>query len=510
MLTLLFSTDIYAANFETLFMPGEVIEGHAKFEEECSKCHHTLKKENQNGLCLDCHDKIREDINNKTGFHGKTTAISKSECKSCHTDHKGRGADIVKLNRDLFDHRNTDFPLLGGHEKAACTACHKQGDKFRDAPTDCIACHKKDDRHKGSLGKACADCHTVNSWSKQRFDHEKTRFPLTGRHADILCNSCHAGEKYKGTPVNCINCHALNDKHLGGLGKECKSCHTTRAWKTISFDHNKDTKFTLRNKHATASCAACHRKDPYKNQTSSRCIACHRGDDIHKGRNGEKCSNCHQDKSWKNSTFNHDTDTEFVLTGGHKDTACVSCHKTGVYNKSIDKTCIACHKLDDPHKGSQGDKCDKCHITTGWGADIRFEHDLSRFPLIGQHAVVSCEECHKDATYKNTPMACNSCHEKDDVHNGGLSPRCESCHNPNSWLLWQFDHNTQTDYPLEGKHGGVACGGCHRKALRDKDKPDRRCYSCHSKDDVHSGGFGLNCERCHTTEGFKETIFNSR
>jgi hypothetical protein len=35
-------------------------------------------------------------------------------------------------------------------------------------------------------------------------------------------------------------------------------------------------------------------------------------------------------------------------------------------------------------------------------------------------------------------------------------------------------------------------------------KLDTGCSSCHRKDDVHDGEFGPQCERCHTTESFKQ------
>ena len=55
--------------FESLLMPGKLIEGHAKYEAECSKCHSSFEKKSQTKKCLDCHDKIEKDIKTKQGFH---------------------------------------------------------------------------------------------------------------------------------------------------------------------------------------------------------------------------------------------------------------------------------------------------------------------------------------------------------------------------------------------------------------------------------------------------------
>ena len=51
-----------------------------------------------------------------------------------------------------------------------------------------------------------------------------------------------------------------------------------------------------------------------------------------------------------------------------------------------------------------------------------------------------------------TAQACKACHAGDDAHKGTLGGGCESCHTPAGWARWSFDHERQTDYPLEGAH----------------------------------------------------------
>jgi hypothetical protein len=131
----------FAASFEKLVMPGPVIQGHADLEGNCSNCHKAFVAGEQTALCLDCHKEIAADVAAHEGFHGALAERQKSQlvCKSCHTEHKGRDADIVGLNPNTFDHNLTDFPLHGAHEGVDCAACHKAGKKFRDAPTQCVA-----------------------------------------------------------------------------------------------------------------------------------------------------------------------------------------------------------------------------------------------------------------------------------------------------------------------------------------------------------------------------------
>ncbi|MGZ9032448.1 MAG: cytochrome c3 family protein, partial [Burkholderiaceae bacterium] len=169
-----------AQSLEGVLMPGPVIQGHAKYENECRKCHVPFDRPAQDALCRDCHKEIGADVRERRGYHGR---IPPDACRSCHTDHKGRGAQIVKLDEQTFDHKLTDLPLLGGHAapKVKCASCHQAGRKYREAPGTCNACHRKDDVHKGRLGEDCRSCHTDVRWTEVKFDHDKTKFALRNK-----------------------------------------------------------------------------------------------------------------------------------------------------------------------------------------------------------------------------------------------------------------------------------------------------------------------------------------
>ncbi len=132
---------------------------------------------------------------------------------------------------------------------------------------------------------------------------------------------------------------------------------------------------------------------------------------------------------------------------------------------------------------------------------IDFDHDLTRFPLIGLHAAVPCEGCHLSQEFKGTSRACNACH-KDTHHEGRLGSACEQCHNPNGWPLWRFDHATQTKFDLTGAHAAISCHACHREKSPETLALTTECYSCHSQDDKHRGAFGRACGTCHSTTSF--------
>jgi Zn finger protein HypA/HybF involved in hydrogenase expression len=493
-----------AASIETLMMPGKVIQGHAKYEEQCNKCHERFDKSKQTRLCLDCHKKVASDVNKKQGYHGRIRNIETTECKYCHTDHKGRGFDIVQLDVETFNHDNTDFRLDGAHDTVRCEACHKKDLKYREADTKCIGCHKDDDIHKGRLGKSCEQCHGGEVWTKSKYDHNKTKFPLKGKHKKTSCNTCHPNEQYKNITKECLGCHRLDDVHGGRYGKKCQDCHTPKEWKHIIFNHDKDTKFKLKDRHIKVACDSCHKiGDIYKNERDKKCIDCHKDDDEHKTRYGKKCESCHSEKDWKESKFNHDK-TDFLLRGKHKEVECDICHKGDVYKEDLGVGCITCHQHDDVHKGQEGKQCERCHNDQDWGKKVIFDHDLTRFPLNGLHAIAPCEECHIDAEYKGVSLECVACHKSEDEHKQKLGPNCELCHNPNSWLFSDFDHDKRTDYKLEGKHKKLDCLSCHRKAVKKKIELSSTCGSCHRQDDEHNGSFGRQCDRCHNTKSFKE------
>ena len=496
----------YSDSLESLLMPGPVTQSHQKYEEKCDQCHDTSDKAQQATLCVQCHahEDIKIDLEKKTGFHGRLKKQLQTDCKHCHTEHKGRDKNIVLLNATSFNHQNTDFKLKGKHKKTSCTACHKSDKKYSEAPKKCISCHKDSDIHKGKQGKKCQDCHNENSWKESDFDHDKTDFALKGKHKKARCSVCHINNKYKDTPKLCISCHKINDAHNGNFGKKCDSCHGTKKWNQIKFDHNKKTDFPLYGKHKKAKCNSCHTSSDIKKELPKKCHSCHKNDDKHKGQYGKKCISCHTSKSWSKQIFNHNKKTKFKIVGKHKKVSCNQCHKGELYKHKLKENCYSCHKKDDIHKGNQGKKCNSCHNEKGWKNNVSFDHDLSHFPLIGMHATVQCEECHLTNNYADIKSDCNTCHAVDDVHKTRLGTNCNACHNPNSWFTWLFNHSKDTHFKLDGAHKELGCFDCHQTESKGKLKASKDCISCHRSRDIHNRSFGRQCGNCHNTRNFKD------
>jgi hypothetical protein len=490
--------------------PGDVIQGHAKFENECEKCHKRFDKSAQSGLCRDCHKEVKKDVEGKRGFHGRIK--EEKECKECHTEHKGRDADIVGFEAGKFDHNQTDFLLKGGHanEKVKCKSCHQPRQKYREAPATCNGCHKKDDKHKGGLGTDCAKCHVDKDWKTTNFDHDKTDYKLLGKHKDVKCSACHINNKFKDTTKVCNECHRKDDKHKGKFGPKCETCHIEKSWKEITFDHDRKTKYPLLGKHRPpAKCTSCHKGELYKEKLKMTCDSCHQKDDekAHKGNFGPKCEACHTERDWKEILFDHDRKTKYPLLGKHRPPAkCTSCHKGDLYKDKLKSDCASCHQKDDEkaHKGNFGPKCETCHTERDW-KEILFDHDRkTKYPLLGKHRPpAKCTSCHKgDISREKLKSDCYSCHEKDDKHKGQEGRKCEPCHNEESWNKAKFDHR-QSRFPLTGKHVTTECKKCHAAPTYKDAKLD--CWSCHEKDDreIHKRRLGPQCESCHNARAWK-------
>jgi hypothetical protein len=200
--------------------------------------------------------------------------------------------------------------------------------------------------------------------------------------------------------------------------------------------------------------------------------------------------------------------------------------------------CSACHA--DPHKGSFGETCSRCHDTASFRKvdTASFDHDRTRYPLRGAHARMACARCHDEKTAwgKKPPFAtCGGCHR--DPHAGqatlaGRTEDCAACHTVDAFRPSSYTvaRHAKTNYPLEAAHAGVSCGGCHGRtppgdaaqvaALVGSAKvwfrpAHGRCVDCHR--DPHAGRFSPGGERareeaclaCHTMAAFRPSTMDA-
>lgn len=556
--------------------PGPLSKPHQSLtgSTQCSSCHKVgagsavLK-------CQECHTEIAQEITQNRGLHSKFA--NKVDCAKCHSEHNGEDFPLIHWIPSLkeFDHNQTGYVLLGKHAGIDCSKCHTPAHireserpliKMKDLSRsylglsqDCVSCHE--DVHKGQLGQNCQECHNFVDWkAAAKFDHSKTKYPLTGLHAQVPCAKCHtpaaAGGKprYTGLPFSkCSDCHG--DPHRGSFPQSCETCHTTGGWKRIPagqlFDHSK-TKYPLVGKHAEVDCLRCHTGGDFKRAVAfAKCSDCHKLDP-HSGQfaarqdKGE-CSSCHTVDDWKPSLFDVKAHaaTAYPLAGKHAAVVCAKCHVpagAATRYKIAFAKCMDCHT--DTHQGQfaaapYNSQCEACHIVAGLQPSTYTiaQHQKSRYPLVGAHLAVTCSECHtvdkagysaKVVPYRFEDRSCTGCHQ--DPHHGEFRDRmaqkradgsvlgCEACHSTKSWTdLPSFDHS-KTSFPLVGAHGKVACEECHKPATPSgkisevsfRSAP-KDCAGCH--EDIHAGQFARRgqaqaCDTCHNSVKWKPSLFD--
>lgn len=442
----------------------------------CASCHNTakfkpaikfdhnkadfkLKGKHETVDCNKCHEVIKKNGKDFQKFNN----IPFADCKSCHTDphnqqFKGtctqcHTEDSFKVfkGRGKFNHNTTNFTLKGKHQSIDCFSCHAKTsnpklvfqDKTGINQTNCVACHE--DRHEGKLGNECSKCHKEDSFYSQNslefFDHNKTNFPLKGKHETVDCKKCHKERLTKKIEyTNCTSCH--EDYHKGEFKKnnvlpDCKECHTTESGfknSLFTLEKHEKTAFPLEGAHVATPCFACHVSEPEKRWTfknkGTKCIDCHK--DLHKTYIPEtyypvqNCKTCHSNKSWSAVKFDHNK-TKWPLEGKHLDTDCRACHfknkdKAGKYIQKfikLESACVNCHesKHGDQFAINGVTDCVKCHILNSWVPE-KFDHNTTAFKLEGKHTNVACNKCHIatiDKTssrynYKIPKHQCIDCH----------------------------------------------------------------------------------------------------
>ena len=504
--------------------PGDLSAEHAHLEgmSNCTECH-TLGEKVSNAKCLECHTLLKDRIDSNKGYHS-SDQIAGKDCIVCHSDHHGRKFEMIRFDKNEFDHSKTGYELLGVHKKQECEKCHKKefivdievkkkDYTYLGLETDCISCH--DDYHQKTLSSDCSSCHDFNAFKPTTtFNHDKTKFRLIGKHQKVECISCHKittlnGNKFQefaNIPFeSCTSCH--KDIHDNKFGQNCTQCHDEQSFHVISsmdaFDHSK-TRFKLEAKHQFVDCKKCHKTkltDPVKH---NRCTDCHK--DYHESQFAKPgkvsdCSDCHSTQGFVGSSFTierHDK-TEFPLSGAHLATPCFVCHKKEAkWNfKIAGSSCIDCH--DNIHERFIDQKyypdasCKSCHNENQW-ANVVFDHSKTEYELLGEHKNQSCRACHfkpvGDGRYEQRFSIlnddCTNCHTDkhfNQFENNGVT-NCFACHDYNNWKANKFDHN-KTRFVLDGKHQYVACAACHKKQQIGQDtyvlyKLNKlKCENCH-------------------------------
>ncbi len=373
-----------------------------------------------------------------------------------------------------------------------------------------------------ALGVGSQQEQDISQWTAET--HDRTNFPLIGKHRTVSCRECHLNLVFEGTPLDCEACHwerRQDDRYQLRLGFRCGECHTPLSWKNVApnkWNHEFATGFPLRGVHRTLDCVDCHGDSGFESGKIG-CFDCH-SEDYSEAREPDhaaagfptQCQICHNNSRWEGAAFTH---AGFVLQGQHRLLNCSDCHREGQF-VGLSTECRACHEQDynsakEPDHKQLGSplECDLCHGTgsRSW-ANAEFSH--AAFLLKGNHRLASCLQCHGSGQYQGLPSDCVSCHREDydradnpDHQKLGFPTACESCHGDRarSWEGAKFDHSA---FVLKGQHKLADCSDCHSSG-QFAGLPSE-CFSCHKKDydgaedpDHAASGFPFECETCHGT-----------
>ncbi|NND70388.1 MAG: hypothetical protein HKN43_02310 [Rhodothermales bacterium] len=241
------------------------------------------------------------------------------------------------------------------------------------------------------------------------------------------------------------------------------------------------------------------------------------------------CLDCHTDKAWKplkkSIQFNHTNETGFALLGSHLQVACTACHTSLVFDaiaSTSNADCADCH--NDVHAGELSSTCASCHNEISFlDIDAQAIHDATIFPLVGAHAQITCDGCHRSNTQTfqtGADTSCESCHLEDfnsavtiDHVDAGFPMQCEDCHNQFVWNGVVFDHvQTSGGFDLVGAHEGLACSSCHTPSSPSSifgSVAQNECIACHESDfeDEHGGNFPTTCLDCHSIDSWDDADF---
>ncbi len=525
--------------------------------------------------CIACHTEIGWSRGAKRGLHARSDY---AECASCHPDHAGRGFALVRWEEgspERFRHERTGYALEGSHARVPCAKCHAAANQkapvaarirkkdrdhsFLGLERACATCHA--DPHAGRFGAGCERCHRVSAWKDldaAGFDHERTRYPLRGRHAAVACADCHDETRAWGKTPRFDRCDACHkDAHAGqakrsGRVVDCAACHGVDAFapSTYSEAMHATSDYPLEGRHRTVACAACHRQAAAGASKAAlgsagfsfrpkhaACTDCH--SDPHGGqpmpRTAASCVSCHDLRAFQPARFtagNH-AKTAFPLDGAHEAATCRACHdahrtglaplrdpkrfgSAGFAMQIPERACAECHA--DLHKGRFTAGCASCHGDAAFrpaGVSVA-EHAAYRFPLEGAHRAVPCVDCHRELgraskgstlvrakaripamTFAIAEQACADCHK--DPHAGQFgrpAARAATCERCHD--LDRFRSASRFDH---GRDTAFALDGAHRGVA---------CAACHVAARGAKGagviqyrGVSSKCEACHTVTGGK-------
>ena len=277
------------------------------------------------------------------------------------------------------------------------------------------------------------------------YDHLRTKFPLTGAHANTPCETCHVGGRMAGTPTQCAFCHrpgsgiavtVMPVRHVQ-TAEACDVCHRSAAtWTGARFSHVTVTPGT---------CFSCHNGSMASGKPSGHVMTT------------ASCDTCHRTAAWIPAAFNHAS----VAPG-----SCATCHGVTATGKPAGHvvttaSCDACHRTTAwipvtafNHAGVMPGTCATCHFPGGPGLAKPANHVPYESQLLAGSSL-GCDSCHKStASFTTETMNHNN-------SMGSGAGWCKGCHLSGTSYLGNMQKKSLTHQKTTGVTD-CSQSGCHR------------------------------------------------
>ncbi|TCO71762.1 cytochrome c3 family protein [Chromatocurvus halotolerans] len=374
---------------------GELSSVHraAGVAEDCSACHQKPFEMVRDGVCTDCHQRIREhaDVHEFAGLD-----LPGERCAGCHREHN----EPARLVRQ-------DNPL--------CTDCHASPDAWRDvSDTELLAVHAfsadghpefrlsrwvpdgDGAAHGWRLQRTRAAPATLTDESQLKFNHEvhldRDKVQTPNSREALACASCHvpkdSGEHFEPVRMDthCRDCHSLNFDPFDPQ-VELPHGNTRAAFEALEAHFIRE--FTDPELRAERSVQK-PRRLPGKRMGEASC----EGSGL----------DCGLREAASEARY------QFAETG-----------------------CVTCHEVSDTGADTPIDRwfVHPVKLTVDWYSQSRFSHQ-SHLNLAGRSGDAICLDCHAaDTSQKATDVLmpakdnCLGCH---DANRQSVAVDCVGCH----------------------------------------------------------------------------------
>jgi len=355
-----FAYSLLESDDKTIFMPGQLTDGHHQIGVACSSCHSDSfsDKEAIQEACTSCHGDDRQkpfDSHPRGKFTGPRNAdtlenINAQLCVTCHTEHQPEmtGPNGLTQPSDFCIHCHEDIgEERPSHKEMEFNTCNSSGchnfHNNRSIYTDFLIKHRNE---PDVLEKRTLPEREFGSILGELADYPHDRFPvkqLAATDADAPQASQLIGNDFKDwletaharSGVNCSACHT-SDKGDGNkpvwvnkpAADTCNQCHNVEAERFKRGKHGMRLAVDLP-PMTPGEARLPMKKDSFNHELGcTSCHASHRFDVQEAAVN--RCLECHDDKhslAYKDSphydAWQRELDGEASPGGG---VSCASCH----------------------------------------------------------------------------------------------------------------------------------------------------------------------------------------